>query len=124
MKREEAKRKMNFLKEAYQKLIDEGVDNGTVVGTGVRGTWKSDTTLTKAYEDMIDACDVAIEALEQEPCADCISRQAVIKAIEEVGLLTCEYIDVKQAIESLPSVNPTSNVSIQITEREKYGRFN
>lgn len=37
---------------------------------------------------------------------DTVSRQAVMKAIEEVGLLTCEYIDVKQAIKSLPFVQP------------------
>lgn len=52
-------------------------------------------------------CKEILEALKQEPCEDAVSRQAVIKAIDEVGLLTCEYIDVKQAIESLLSVQPT-----------------
>lgn len=67
MTREEAIRKMEFCKNAYQKLIDEEVDNGTFVGTGVNGVWKADTPLTKAYSDMVDACDMAINALEQEP---------------------------------------------------------
>ena len=75
-------------------------------------------------------------ALEQEPSGDLISRQAVLELVRSltrwcvrsedgkfnnVGLL---YDDVMFGIDKLPSVNPVSNISIQITEREKYGRFN
>ena len=114
MTREEAIRKMEFCKNAYQKLIDEEVDNGTFVGAGVNGVWKADTPLTKAYSDMVDACDMAIKALEQEPCEDAISRQAVIEAIEDDnrnGLYSCFASDndaqcFKDVIRKLPPVNP------------------
>lgn len=135
MTREEAIRKMEFCKNAYQKLIDEEVDNGTFVGTGVNGVWKADTPLTKAYSDMVDACDMAIKALdqepcedatlkdifcmgceykEQEPCEDAVSRQAVIEAIEDDnrnGLYSCFASDndaqcFKEVIRKLPPVNP------------------
>lgn len=77
-------------------------------------------------------CTEIVKALEQEPCADCISRQAVMDALcnkcelfhkngEQTCLTKCESY---HFLATLPSVNPTSNVSIQITEREKYGRFN
>lgn len=78
-----------------------------------------------------EALDVAIKVLEQEPCEDVISRQAVIDVIER-WLKCSDYNEaerhIMRAIRSilydLPSINPVSNISIQITEREKYGRFN
>lgn len=51
---------------------------------------------------------------------DCVSRQAVIDLIEE--RYRNNDVVTLGAIKKLPSVNPS--VSIQITEREKYGRFN
>ena len=65
MTNEEAIHKLEYSKMAYHKLIDEGVDNGRFVGDGVEGEWKSDTPLNKAYNDMIEALDLAIKALEQ-----------------------------------------------------------
>lgn len=56
----------------------------------------------------------------KEPCEDCISRQAVLDIIEKEEFKG----DAISEIEKLPSVKPTQNISIQITEREKYGRFN
>lgn len=48
------------------------------------------------------ALDLAIKALEQEPCEDCISRQAAIDAIYDN-----EYKkDMRKALEQLPSVTP------------------
>lgn len=35
------------------------------------------------FYTMEEACEVVIKALEQEPCEDCISREAVIKTITE-----------------------------------------
>ena len=64
---EEAKHKLNFLKKAYQKLIDEKVDSGKLVGDGVRGEWKAETPLDEVYKDMIELLDLAIKALEQQP---------------------------------------------------------
>lgn len=51
--------KLDFSIGAYQKLIDENVSNGEVVGTGVRGTWTASTPLNKAYSDMIEALQTA-----------------------------------------------------------------
>lgn len=64
MTREEAKHKLDFMKKAYQKLIDEKVDSGKLVGDGVRGEWKAEAPLDEAYKDMIEALDMAIKALE------------------------------------------------------------
>lgn len=66
MTREEAKHKLDFMKKAYQKLIDEKVDSGKLVGDGVRGEWKAEAPLDEAYKDMIEALDMAIKALEQQ----------------------------------------------------------
>lgn len=66
MKIEEAIRLMKFMRNGYQKLIDENCAEGKVVGTDVTGTWKSSTPLTDVYQKHIDACDTAIEALEKQ----------------------------------------------------------
>ena len=66
MTNEEAIKKMEFLRNAYKKLIDEGVDNGRFVGTGVEGQWKSSTPINKCNAELCEACEMAIEALEQQ----------------------------------------------------------
>ena len=63
---------------------------------------------------LITALEMAIKALEQEPCGDAISRQAVIKALwhsieEEKGFETYSYAeaviaDAKDEINELPPV--------------------
>ena len=78
MTREEAIRKLEYSKKAYQRLIDEKVDSGKLVGKDVKGEWKADTPLDEAYKSMIDALEIAIKALEQYPCEDAISRQSAI----------------------------------------------
>ena len=85
MTNEEAVRKLEYSKTAYQMLIDEKVDSGKLVGKDVKGEWKADTPLDEAYKSMIDALEMgikALKALEQEPCGDAISRQAAIEAIQ------------------------------------------
>lgn len=57
--------KLDFSIDAYQKLIDENVANGEVVGTGVRGTWTASTPLNKAYSDMIEALQTAIDTMRK-----------------------------------------------------------
>lgn len=49
-----------------------------------------------------------IKALEQEPCEDCISRQAVINAIANTcfWLSTDNWKELMKCIDSLPSVTP------------------
>lgn len=47
-------------------------------------------------DELNDALDVAIKALEQQSCEDCISRQATIEAIYK------KYIGGKDAIKNAP----------------------
>jgi len=58
-----------------------------------------------------EALDMAIKALEQEPCEDAISRQAVLEYIEgsdaELGHSTENEL-VRQDIKELPPVTPQS----------------
>lgn len=58
-------------------------------------------------DDLSEALDMAIEALEQEPCEDAISRQAVDDAICEYSR-SCDvnYGQIMEYIEKLPSVTP------------------
>ena len=70
MTNEEAVRKLEYSKTAYQMLIDEKVDSGKLVGKDVKGEWKADTPLDEAYKSMIEALEMgikAIKALDQEP---------------------------------------------------------
>lgn len=60
---EDCLHKLDFSIGAYQRLIDENVDNGKIVGTGVKGTWAASTTLNKAYSDMIEALQIAKETI-------------------------------------------------------------
>ena len=39
-----------------------------------------------------EALDMAIKALEQDPCGDCISREAVLKAIDAKAWEFCDYL--------------------------------
>lgn len=64
MDAKEAILKMEFLKSAYQQLIDECVGEGRVVGPDTAGTWEADTPLTTVYKKMVEACDMAIRAID------------------------------------------------------------
>lgn len=55
---------LKFMRNGYQKLLDEGCDRGRVVGNGVKGYWKSDTPLRLVYQKHVDAIDMAIEYME------------------------------------------------------------
>ncbi len=75
MTKEEALHKLEFMRDAYQKLIDENVDDGRFVGTDVTGTWKADTPLNKVYAEHVEALNLAITALimqEDEKRVACI----------------------------------------------------
>lgn len=56
------------------------------------------------------ALEMAIKALEQEPCEDCVSRQAVLDAIAANCIWENEYnltsSRIEKAVEGLPSVDP------------------
>ena len=62
---EECIHKLDFSIGVYQKLINENVANGEVVGTGVRGTWTASTPLNKAYSDMIEALQTAKDTMRK-----------------------------------------------------------
>lgn len=51
----------------------------------------------------IQAKDMAVKALEQEPCDDCISRQAVLDLIADYDLSMGQVV---KGIHALPSVTP------------------
>ena len=64
--------------------------------------------------DVIDAqnCDKIIAMLSQEPCEDCISRQAVLDAIitlwADKPFGNPALTEIKECVERVPSVNPQS----------------
>lgn len=65
--------------------------------------------------DCYRALDMAIEKLEQEPCTDAISRQAVLEQTYEWSkdefLRVTNPLDyLRKRINSLPPVNPTEKV--------------
>ena len=66
MTKEEALHKLEFMRNAYQKLIDENVDEGRLIGTDVVGTWKADTPLNKVYAEHVEALDMAISAMKKQ----------------------------------------------------------
>jgi len=104
MNRKEAIRKLEYSKKAYQMLIDEKVDSGKLVGKDVKGEWEADTTLDEVYKSMIDALEIAIKALEQEPCKDAIGREDMLDAIGHGTTYTSE--ELQRIIKGLPPVNP------------------
>ncbi len=87
MNKEQIKKQMESLQEHCKDMMKSG---GVV--------WKED----------VEALDIVIKALEQEPCEDCISRQAMLKEIRELS----EYHTgdafnkdrVIRALRNLPSV--------------------
>jgi len=95
---------------------------------------------TDEYGDMIDstpyyeALDLAIKALEQQPCEDCISRKAVLKHLENItmdtnpdhygskdkwyqanGFNMCK-VGIEMYVKNLPSVTPKTEW-ISVSER-------
>lgn len=83
--------KLDFSIGAYQKLIDENVSNGEVVGTGVRGTWIASTPLNKAYSDMIEALQTAKDTMRKyQKIVDIVSindeefKQCGLRELKEI----------------------------------------
>ena len=62
------------------------------------------------YQDQLEALEIAIKALEQQPSEDCVSRQAVLAIAGDSCLDLDSYEDTKEfcdAINELPPVTPT-----------------
>lgn len=66
MEIKEAIHKLKFMRDGYLKLITERVSEGTLVGTDITGTWSADTPLTEVYKAHVEACNMAISALEKQ----------------------------------------------------------
>lgn len=66
---EETIEKLKFMKRAYQELRDASITDGIVSGNAgeIKGEWHSDGHVLEAYQKHIDALEMAIKALEQEP---------------------------------------------------------
>ena len=86
---------------------------------------------TKVRKRLEEVCDLAIKALEQEPCEDCISRQAVLEAIDVKAWEFCDYLISKnrndeQKPVSLFADNLRECISEElppVTPAEKVGRW-
>ena len=64
--------------------------------------------------DWQTSLDMAIKALEQEPCEDAISRQTVLdilKHAKENGIVRITVPYLERTIESLPSITPKAEGS-------------
>ena len=58
---------------------------------------------TPDYYEMEKACKVALKALKQKPCEDCISRQAVMDIAEGYTMINKCIVD---KVKKLPSIQP------------------
>ena len=60
---------------------------------------------------VIQAKEMAIKALEQEPCDDAISRKEVLKILPAFGFNGInDYLDAKNEIEKFPHVTPQPKI--------------
>ena len=85
--------------------------------------------ITDEYGDMEDmqpyeeAVNMAIQALEQEPCEEAISRQAIIEAIHEADMNAYDerslIRDLKQRVNELPPVKPQPKTGYWILADEQ-----
>ena len=75
----------------------------------------------------VEALDMAIKALEQEPCDDCVKRQAVLNTLDEMD----KALDIDRTVESykelltecyknLPSVTPKEKTGHWIRQTDDY----
>ena len=109
-------------------IIDKYADNGggrmkdvkhikalTRIKENYERLWRENLAKEEDVKEEYDAVCAGINALEAEPCEDCVSRQAVIDAIEldcswdifdEYGSYTPEGASIIDAIKSVPSVTP------------------
>ena len=82
--------------EVFREWIDEGFpfDGGYAV--------------EELADDEKEACNMAISALEQEPCEDAISREAVLKLMFNWNFFSNAHkMGAKDDIKKLPSVQPS-----------------
>ena len=56
------------------------------------------------FDETHEFCEIAVKALEQEPCDDVVSRQAIMK-LKRHNLVEGQFVSLYD-IERLPSVRP------------------
>ncbi len=111
---DDAIEKLEFMKRAYQELMDASITNGIVSGNAgeIKGEWHSDWHVLEAYQKHIEALEMVIKALEQGLCEDAISRQNAIEAFQifreyESNRSNKEWVDrIETVLNQLPPVNP------------------
>lgn len=59
----------------------------------------------EVMNEFVEAYDMAIKALEKQPCKNCISRQAVMKLLEKE-----DWADTVYGVLNLPSVTPQPKI--------------
>lgn len=117
-------------KEEAKEAIKEAYGNSEYTDEIIEALEQEPKTDTWSIKDVADTLAKHGLIEEQEPCEDCISRQEVIDTIyhecsgENLDIDFAKVLLLQRKIKALPSVKPTQNISIQITEREKYERFN
>lgn len=89
--------KLEYMKKAYQTLIDEKVDSGKLVGDGVKGEWKAETPLDKAYKDMIEALGMAIKSIEALDKLDSIIVEELDNSTDFKECMTLRWVLDKMA---------------------------
>ena len=67
-----------------------------------------------------DAVEIAIKALEQEPCEDAISRQAVLNLFNKSDNYSWEMSWLKRKIEKIPPVKPQEPFDIETYCKEHF----
>lgn len=53
--------------------------------------------------------DDVLKTLEQQPCDDCVSKQAVLKIFDEACYIDGDWYVMREKIEKLPSITPSYN---------------
>lgn len=69
-----------------------------------------------ADEIFVPYYEMAIEALEQEPCEDCVNRQAVLNTLFYKSDNNCEVVlnkELQDRIKALPSITPQQKMGQQ-----------
>ena len=79
------------------------------------------------FYTMAEAIEVVIKALEQEPCGDCISREAAKRAVRNIYPVDTEYdctlydkVDVLCVLSDLPPVTPQPKMGKWIKNAEEW----
>ncbi|MBQ1208722.1 MAG: hypothetical protein IIX65_09345 [Lachnospiraceae bacterium] len=76
--------------------------------------------MVKGTEVYTEALDMSIKALEQEPCGDAVSRQAVLEVIRKCHCEEWVKADIGAPIEALPSVTPQPKTGQWIVLKDEF----